>query len=122
MAERIQLSRRRGWRLPAGAVNVARPTRWGNPYHWKDYARDYRDADRSELRRMAVSDFRGMIEGRWDGPPGVDYPVGQIGSLIGLDLACWCPPDHACHADVLLAEAARLEAAETRERTEDGQP
>ncbi|HEY6794781.1 MAG TPA: DUF4326 domain-containing protein [Kineosporiaceae bacterium] len=29
--QRIQLRRTRGWRLPAGAVVVARPTRWGNP-------------------------------------------------------------------------------------------
>lgn len=28
----IQLSRAKGWRLPAGAVSVARPSRWGNPW------------------------------------------------------------------------------------------
>lgn len=32
MTERIQLQRKRGWRLPAGAVSVARPTKWGNPF------------------------------------------------------------------------------------------
>src|SRR5215469_924154 len=32
MPERIQLKRTRGWRLPKGAVSVARPTRWGNPF------------------------------------------------------------------------------------------
>lgn len=32
MPERIQLQRRRGWRLPANAVSVARPTRWGNMF------------------------------------------------------------------------------------------
>ena len=29
---RIQLSRRKGWRMPPLTVNVARPGRWGNPY------------------------------------------------------------------------------------------
>jgi hypothetical protein len=29
---RIRLSRRRGWRLPPGAVSVARPGRFGNPF------------------------------------------------------------------------------------------
>jgi Domain of unknown function (DUF4326) len=29
---RVQLSRKRGWREPAGAVVVSRPSRWGNPY------------------------------------------------------------------------------------------
>lgn len=32
MPERIQLRRTKGWRKPEGAVNVARPTRWGNWY------------------------------------------------------------------------------------------
>lgn len=32
MPERLQLSRAKGWRLPAGARSVARPSRWGNPY------------------------------------------------------------------------------------------
>lgn len=31
-AQRIQLRRTRGWRKPEGAIVVARPTRWGNPY------------------------------------------------------------------------------------------
>jgi hypothetical protein len=26
--------------------------------------------------------------------------------LAGRDLACWCPPDRPCHADVLLELAA----------------
>ncbi|WP_081865903.1 DUF4326 domain-containing protein [Blastococcus sp. URHD0036] len=29
---RIRPSRVRGWRKPVGAVVVARPTRWGNPF------------------------------------------------------------------------------------------
>ena len=32
MAERIQLSRRKGWRMPPNTVSVARPTKWGNPF------------------------------------------------------------------------------------------
>jgi len=32
--KRIQLRRTKGWRMPAGAVSVARPTRWGNPFRW----------------------------------------------------------------------------------------
>ena len=35
MPERIQLRRTRGWRLPAGAVSVARPTKWGNPFGYQ---------------------------------------------------------------------------------------
>lgn len=35
MPERVQLRRTRGWRLPPGAVSVARPTRWGNPFAYR---------------------------------------------------------------------------------------
>jgi hypothetical protein len=33
--ERVQLTRVKGWRLPPGAVSVARPTRWGNPFAYR---------------------------------------------------------------------------------------
>jgi hypothetical protein len=36
MPERIQLRRTKGWRLPEGAVSVARPTKWGNPFRLND--------------------------------------------------------------------------------------
>lgn len=32
MPDRITLSRAKGWRKPAGAINVARPSIWGNPW------------------------------------------------------------------------------------------
>ena len=30
--ERVQLSRRPGWRMPPNTVKVARPSAWGNPF------------------------------------------------------------------------------------------
>ena len=36
MPERIQRRRTRGWRMPVRAVYVGRPTRWGNPFDWRD--------------------------------------------------------------------------------------
>ena len=33
--------------------------------------------------------------------------VAEIEELRGHDLACWCPLDQACHADVLLELANR---------------
>ena len=105
--ERIQLQRTRGWRIRQ-AMSVARPTRWGNPYRWEDYRADYPEADDAELRRLAVSDFRnGIIERRFIHGEVPDYPVSEIVLLRGHDLACWCPLDGACHADVLLEIANR---------------
>lgn len=39
MPERIQLRRTGGWKLPDGAVSVARPTKWGNPFRYRDESR-----------------------------------------------------------------------------------
>jgi hypothetical protein len=55
MSKRIRLQRTKGWRKPADAVVVARPTRWGNPY------RVGIDGDRSQC----VEKFReALTEGR----------------------------------------------------------
>ena len=118
MAEpkRIQLSRRKGYRKPEGAIVVARPSRWGNPYHLDLYRDDYPDTSEHGLRSMATSDFRGLVEGRWDrfedtpAYPSIDAIRAE---LRGHDLACWCPLVDAdgrpvpCHADVLLELANR---------------
>jgi hypothetical protein len=108
--ERIQLSRKRGWRKPEGAVNVARPTEWGNPWregttHWSIGPGGVIDRSGKVLTRQdAVDSYRHGIE---HDPAYVAY-VRE--NLAGRDLACWCPlpaegdPD-ICHAAVLLAIA-----------------
>lgn len=35
--KRLQLQRTAGWRKPAGAVVVARPSKWGNPFRYRTY-------------------------------------------------------------------------------------
>ena len=86
--KRVQLSRRRGWRKPAGAVVVSRPTRWGNPYPVARYGRD-----------QAVAMFRGYLA---DHPELVEAARQE---LAGKDLACWCKPGELCHADIWLEVA-----------------
>src|SRR3990167_7060047 len=34
---RIQRKRKKGWRMPDGAVYVGRPTKWGNPWQVGDW-------------------------------------------------------------------------------------
>lgn len=106
MPERVQLRRVHGWRKPPNTVVVARPSRWGNPYRLADLRTDYPEADERMLRRFATSDFRGLVYGRWDclEPPPPAYPsIDEIrAELDGRNLACWCPLDQPCHADVLL--------------------
>ena len=100
---RIQLKRTKGWRMPEGAVYVGRPSRWGNPYiAWPDrrpkaaveaYREDLRQRMRLTTRQHETYDAAAFA--RWLAP------------LRGRDLACWCPLDQPCHADVLLELANR---------------
>lgn len=105
---RIQLRRTRGWRKPEGAVVVARPTRWGNPYRIGDlnpYAATDEFPDGAPMTAEEVVALYAM---------GVAFlPESAFAPLRGRDLACWCPLVDAtgrpvpCHADVLLELANR---------------
>lgn len=98
---RIQLRRTRGWRKPDGAIVVARPTRWGNPFTG--------NGDRA----LAVARYREWLEGPSDyrigrGKHWYTRPLAEeLQSLRGKDLCCWCPPGQPCHAEVLLEWANR---------------
>lgn len=86
--KRIQRKRTKGWKLPEGAVYVGRPTKWGNPY-------TLHDGD----PKFIVALYRRKIRGNvWSEPNARSIKA----ELSGKDLACWCPLDQPCHADVLL--------------------
>jgi hypothetical protein len=101
--QRIQLHRTKGWRLPAGAIVVARPTKWGNPFRLDDVAKQHPGTNIEQAAEIMIGEFREMLStptlrARYG------YPSDeQIRSeLRGSDLACWCPQGRACHAEVLL--------------------
>lgn len=95
--KRIQLSRKKGWRKPEGAIVVARPSKWGTPNALSFYL-EHGAEDEADARAMAVNDFRHAL--RSGDLPYTEKDVRR--ELRGKDLACWCPLDKACHADVLL--------------------
>jgi hypothetical protein len=98
---RVQRRRTRGWRLPANTVCVHRPTRWGNPYtiggpihrFGLDTGETVRDA------AHAVALYRALTTSQ------LVLADSARRLLAGRNLACWCPLDQPCHADVLLAYA-----------------
>ena len=73
--------------MPATAVYVGRPTRWGNPFP---------AVPTPHGRAAAVALYRTWITAR------PDLIAAARRHLTGRDLACWCPLDQPCHADVLL--------------------
>jgi hypothetical protein len=108
---RIQLRRTKGWRLPPDTVVVARPTKWGNPFVCNHPGSSL---SRPMKPAAAVAAFRSLLEkeGGWFPVP-LPWPKGKIpaqfttvaevrAELRGKTLACWCPLDQPCHADVLL--------------------
>lgn len=85
--QRIQLSRKKGWRMPPNAVKVDRSTRWGNPHVAK-----------GSNTAAAVAAFKAdLLAGR------LKITCEDVKrELAGKDLGCWCWRDWTCHADVLL--------------------
>ena len=124
MAERIQRKRVKGFRLPEGARYVGRPTVFGNP--WSIGADGlalgpglYFSADPDMTRTTIVAMYADWLElgelaPALMGPGATPRLTGQhraildaLPGLRGRDLACWCPLDQPCHADVLLELAAK---------------
>lgn len=104
---RIQLSRRKGWRMPPNTVKVDRSTKWGNPFIVGQHGgRAYC----VELHRALL--VEGLRPGFCVAADNVDEQqqylqmvIKHIGDLRGKNLACWCPLTVPCHADTLLAIA-----------------
>jgi hypothetical protein len=83
---RIQLSRKMGWRKPPNTIVVSRPSEWGNPY----------GVGPEQSAAEAVEKFEAFMARR------PEWILAAKKYLRGKNLACWCPLDQKCHADVLL--------------------
>jgi hypothetical protein len=106
MPFRVQLSRRKGWRMPENSVKVDRSTPWGNPFI---PGRDGSRADCIALYRRLLADPTAVATG-----PAKEallakhrYVSEHVRELRGRNLACWCSlPEPGgqdlCHAAVLL--------------------
>ena len=95
MPERIQRRRTKGWRMPPNTVYVGWPSSWGNPFVIG------RDGTAAQVVHLYAAEY------------GTGHPS-WLEPLRGKHLACWCPLDRPCHADVLLelanAPSSRFEA------------
>lgn len=97
---RIQLKTKKGWKMPANTVSVAKPSKWASRYVWWANG-GYTQA--TELFRDYIMKRPRMIEM-------------AKSELRGKNLACWCPLNKPCHADVLLALVNTPNATTDKER------
>lgn len=121
--QRIQRKRTDGWRMPETAVYVGRGRgdygKWGNPFKvsmQQGVSMYYMDGSLREepvtakeqkiaQADQAVNAFRLHLE---LGTPTIKFSTEDVRrELRGKDLACFCPLDQPCHADVLLEIANR---------------
>lgn len=80
--------------MPPNAIYVGRPTVWGNPY----VVGSQLMSGETLTAEKAVELYEQHLRDNFD-----ERDIRHF--LRGKDLACWCGPDDACHADVLLAIA-----------------
>lgn len=123
--------------MPENTIYVGRPGKWGNPFNftsadncWNALSLGCR-GDAKGRREAAVKAFRQWIDNPGGRVKEMDFgvvieaknktvPIGprataglapshaEIKSALrGKNLACWCPLDQPCHADVLLEIANR---------------
>ena len=111
LPQRIQLSRKRGWRMPDNTELVSRPSIFGNPFKPID-PKNHDHACRS------VEYYEKYLSGHehgFDCGPSIGVAMTNIPEwdhrrevikllpkLRGKNLACWCKAGTPCHADVLL--------------------
>ena len=124
--QRVQRKRTKGWRMPEGAIYVGRPSVYGNPFavgasFCGPTIRTVHDmADAVALFRYWLSlDVLNHLV--WDSALIAAHvrikAALALDEIRGRDLACWCPLDEPCHADVLLEIANQPAAADRENRT-----
>jgi hypothetical protein len=117
LPKRIQMSRQHPWRADnPDAVIVARPSPYGNPFRvgmeWPELLDGEPIGPITDAAR-AVEVFVAWLYGRVPSLPLPD-DFDWRSAIAGRDLACWCPLDQPCHADVLLELANPKEAPDAR--------
>jgi len=87
---RIQRSRSKGWRKPADAIFVGRPSKWGNPYIIGQHVSTNAEAVAAYAKWLMANPTL----------------MNDLHELSGKPLMCWCSLSEPCHGDVLLSLAS----------------
>lgn len=103
---RIQRKRTKGWKMPENTVSVTRPGKWGNPYHVvhcgeNSFGVIYKNGTLELMIAWAIPEEMALKLAIQKYEEGVNNEEVQK-RLKGKNLACFCPLDKPCHADILL--------------------
>ncbi|MER6605936.1 DUF4326 domain-containing protein [Streptomyces sp. NPDC000927] len=107
MPKRVQRLRTKGWRKSKNCVIVSRPSRFDNPCKISLME----EMGYEDPHEAAVGNFKSWLSGsRFDWPTEEgdvrrERILSDLHLLRGMDLACTCPLDRACHADFLIERA-----------------
>lgn len=85
---RIQLSRKKGWRMPENTVKVDRTSKWGNPFR---VTKEHPPIWASFMHHISVNGR--MVPGSADERQQLEFRQAVKRELKGKNLACWC---HLC--------------------------
>jgi len=111
MPKRIQRKQTKECKLPEGVVYVDRSTKWGNPFHGPRDGIDIIEHHCVVKKYMWALEFPSeerLAAWLWAGGKSAMWLAlvfrkkELLDTIRGRDLACWCPLDKPCHADVLL--------------------
>ena len=119
---RIQRKRTKGWKMPENTVYVGRPGLFGNPFYsrpdagprsfsfevWMFRRWLYKSLGLTILENPKAVELSNFIEKmatpfcEKENDANAERIKQALPLLRGMNLACWCPLDQPCHADVLL--------------------
>ena len=117
--KRIQRKRIKGWKMPDNTISVTRPSDYGNPFKiGHHYIKGGGGIPRLGLQFIYTEAYDGYQDETYTTIKTIEeslewykwyvstWSVGEIDKikkeLKGKDLACWCPLDKPCHADILI--------------------
>lgn len=104
---RIQLSRKKDWRMPPNTKVVSRPSKFGNPYNWQDFLTPSSGPRKAKatVTRFFLWSVIQIQEGRQptDFIEWFRWIAEHLHEIRDADhVACWCKLTEICHGDVLI--------------------
>lgn len=102
MPERIQLSRKKGWRIPPNTIKVDRSTKWGNPFIVGKFGTVKECIDAFEFLLSGILCVSVDQETLKSQKQFIENYKRNSSKLKDKNLACWCKSGNPCHADILI--------------------